>query len=353
MVLARLVPLSLAIGLLWPTVVLPQSQTNSSSKIVPVEHSPQKQVLPCHQGTNFEAENYTIKNVTVDDPFKFLYWIGGKSNNVETRLHQSLEGKLFSYQLAGRDALTLIENAQFIPDSKDSFAIRVEFVSVQNCNPEAKTLDVIYRIYSTAPPKILGGATETQDIAQSSPQTVTGLTKGGSSFHLSPTGGYNRSYNIFGGGRFDFTPKLDKFHLFDSLTLNGQASSSMHSASAALSGSAIFASWLRQAEWSLNYNNESLPAGTTRLGTAGLSAQIDAETRPFWRALILARFGTLLQGGYMQSASLPADQIPLQSVANTGYGSWKSYVGLSSRTKYNVLSISYGLELGSVRRYCR
>jgi hypothetical protein len=121
----------------------------------------------------------------------------------------------------------------------------------------------------------------------------------------------------------------------------------MGALSAGLSGAANLPGWLRHAAWRLNYLNSSEPAGATRLKKAPLSGQIDGETRPFWQGAVLARFGALLAGGNMQSG-VPAGQLPLQTVANAGYGSLKGYVGLSSRTSHNVLSISYGLELGSV-----
>jgi hypothetical protein len=53
----------------------------------------------------------------------------------------------------------------------------------------------------------------------------------------------------------------------------------------------------------------------------------------------------------MQSAPLPAGSLPPKTVANAGYGSLRSYLGLSSRSSHNVMSISYGLELGSTGPY--
>jgi hypothetical protein len=194
---------------------------------------------------------------------------------------------------------------------------------------------------------VLDGATESQATAEKSPQTTTGLAQAGNPFHFTPAGGYNRSYGAFGGGRIQITPKLGAFHWFDAFTAEGQGSYSMRSLSAALSGSANRPGWLRHAGWRLNYLNSSEPAGATRLKMARLSGQIDGETRPFWQGTVLARFGAMLAGGNMQSG-VPAGLLPLQTVANAGYGSLKSYLGLTSRTSHNVLSISYGLELGSV-----
>lgn len=325
------------------------AQNGTSSDVIPNQNPSHLGVLPCKPSTNFEADEYRIVHTTVDDPFKFLHRIGGKTKSIEGQLAAKLNNQLFTYKLVDTDALSLIENARFAPDSGNGFVVNVEFVSVQNCDPNSKTLDLIYRIYSTNPPKVLGGATESQTTAEKSPQTTTGLVQAGNPFHFVPTGGYNASYHGFGGGRIQITPKLGGFRFLDTFTIEGQGSSSMRSLSAALSGSATLLGWLNHADWRVNYQNYSLPAGATRLQNASLSAQIDTETRPFWKSTFLARLGGLLQGGSTQSGILPAGLLPPQTVSNTGYGSLKGYFGLSSRTKHNVFSASYGLELGSVR----
>jgi hypothetical protein len=285
-------------------------------------------------------------HTTLDDPFKFLYSIGAKSKSIETQLAAKLDSQPFTRKLVD-DGLTLIENARFAPDSDMGFSVRIERAWLQNCDPSAKTLDVVYRVYSTDPPKFLGGATESQDMAEKSPQTTAGLTQTGIPFHFTPAGGYDRSDGMFGGGRIEIKPHLGWFHLFDTFSAEGQGSYSMRSLSAALGGSANLLGWLKHADWRLNYLNHSAPAGPARLTKGNLSGQIDGETRPFWKNTVLARFGGLLQGGNMQS-SVPAGLLPPQTVPDAGYGSLKGYLGLSSRTSHNVFSVSYGLELGSV-----
>jgi hypothetical protein len=323
------------------------AQNTASPNVLPDRNPSQKGVLPCKAGTDFESDGYRIVKTTVDDPFRFLYWIGGKSRSIEAQLEAKLDNQPFTYKAVDADALGLIEAAQFVPNNGKGFLVRIELVSVQNCDPNAKTLELIYRIYSTNPPKFLGGATESQDTAEKSPQTTTGLAQSGSPFHFTPSGGYNRSYGAFGGGRFQAAPNIAGFHLFDTFTAEGLGSYSMRSLSAALSGSVDRLGWLQHSDWRLNYLNSSAPAGVARLKTAGLSGQIDGQTQPFWKGTVLARFGGLLQGGNMQGA-VPGGLLPPQTVSNAAYGLLRGYAGLSSRTSHNVFSVSYGLELGSV-----
>jgi hypothetical protein len=338
---------------LWllAAVAAGNTQGTSHPKVLVAEHPTDKRILPCRAGTNFETDKYTIKNTTVDDPFKFLYWIGGKRGNIEAQLKEKLDNQPFRYQLVDGDALGVIEKARFTPDTKGSFAISVEVVSVENCDSFAKTLDLVYRVYSTDPPRPIAGATESQAVAERAPQTTVGLDQTGSPFHLIPASGYNRSYDVFGGGQLRYAPSTGGTHLLDALAVQGQGSASMHQVAAALSGSMDFPAWVNHAGWQLNFANDSVPAGITRLAQSTLSGQLDAQTRPFLNEAMFARFGGLLQGGNMQSALLPAGSLPPKTLASTGYGSFKSYFGISSRSSRNVLSISYGLEVGSVGSY--
>jgi len=328
-------------ALLVTTAIALSGEEKSASNALSNRALSQRGINACIEGTDFEKEKYRIIHAAVEDPFKFLYW-----KSIKARFTAMLDNQLFTYQLRA-DALSLIENARFTPDSNRNLVVRYERVDVRNCDPNAKALDLIFRIYSTDPPKFLGGATESQHTAETSPQTTAGLTQAESPFHFTPTGGYDRSDGMFGGGRIEVGPQLGKFPLFDTFTAEGQGSYSMRSLSAALSGSANLLGWLKHADWRVDYLNYSAPAGATRLKEGSLSGQIEGETRPFWKSTLLARFGGLLQGGNMQS-NLPAGLLPPQTTPNAGYGSLKGYFGLSSRTTHNVFSVSYGLELGSI-----
>jgi hypothetical protein len=112
---------------------LNHASSNQTSPNVLVNQSPsQKRVLPCKAGTNFETDKYRIAHVAIDDPFRFLYWIGRKSREMEAQLTAKLTNQLFTYELVNARALGLIESARFAPDSRQSFSVRIEMVSVQN-----------------------------------------------------------------------------------------------------------------------------------------------------------------------------------------------------------------------------
>jgi hypothetical protein len=338
-------------GILAGIAFLASGQQTPDTVVLPDERPSAAGVLPCLRGVNFETEKYRIGKVTVDDPFKFLYWIGGRANSVEAQIRNRLQGQLFTYKAAGPDAIALIDATRFVPDIPGTFVVSFEKVSVLNCNSAAKTLDVVYRVYSTAPPRAGGGATETQKQAETSPQDVTGLTKAGSPLRLVPAGGYNAAWGAFAGGNAALSFRAGG--LFDTFSLRGQASTSgsMRSASTAISGSASPLGPIQLWNWRLNYANDSTPAGSMTLSKANGSGQFDAQTRPFWNGAVFARFGALAERGIMQSATqitTTTTVLPPNTVASAAYGSLKGFAGLSSRTGHNTLSVSYGLEFGSI-----
>jgi hypothetical protein len=78
-----------------------------------------------------------------------------------------------------------------------------------------------------------------------------------------------------------------------------------------------------------------------------LSALFSGITKPFAGGNLTARLGGLLEGGNQQS-DLRGVQLVPDTVASTGFGALKLYAGLASRLPHHVLSLSYGLALGSV-----
>src|SRR5205823_10899906 len=77
-----------------------------------------------------------------------------------------------------------------------------------------------------------------------------------------------------------------------------------------------------------------------------LAGQFAASSRPMGVAGWIARFGGMVEGGNLQSGFSSADLAP-NTVASAGYGSIKLYAGTTARTRHQVFSATYALELGS------
>src|SRR5437764_4266272 len=87
------------------------AQDSPGHKVFPNIHPSQKGVLPCVPGVNYETEKYHIGKIELDDPFKFLYWVGGEVDRIETQLAEKFKANdnLFTYKMVRADALASIE----------------------------------------------------------------------------------------------------------------------------------------------------------------------------------------------------------------------------------------------------
>ncbi|MDT4954500.1 MAG: hypothetical protein QOJ02_2638 [Acidobacteriota bacterium] len=306
-------------------------------------------------GINFQTEGYTVNTSRIDDPFDFLPWVRARERRAATEIKKQVDGKLFLYKTAVDRALEIIDNENFLPDKSDvPVRIRLEFVSVENCSDRSssnRTLDLVYRVYSTQILPALTSAPEARVEERQSPQKTAGLTDvdvpSESPIHFTPTAGFDSTNKLSGGGRLEIKARRHGMFPFDSAIIEGQGSSKMRSISAALAGSRESQNWLRHSEWRLNFTNYSLPTDAGDISGGHLSAQYSGVTKAFAGGNVSARFGALLEGGNRQS-DLRLVQLAPGTVANAGFGSLKLYTGLESRLRHNVFSFSYGLELGSV-----
>jgi hypothetical protein len=299
----------------------------------------------CSPTVNFEKEGYVIRSSRLDDPFQYLRWVSNRKQSAARKLSALLDGKPFHYQDVVNKALQTIEDEQFLPDSTDArVAVLLEFVSIENCS--AKSLDLVYHVYSTQLPPVLSGTPESHETENEAPQRTAGLADAGGPVQVTPSAGYSASERLFGGGRMEVTAKHAGGFPFHSFLLEGEGSPSMRSISASLLGSSDSKSWLAHATWQLGFLNSSVPSAAGELKQASLSAEFSGTTRSFANGNLIGRFGGLFGAGNLQS-NLTGVKLARDTVPSSGYGSLKVFAGLDSRLLHHVLSVSYGLELGS------
>jgi hypothetical protein len=304
-------------------------------------------------GIDLEKDNYIVNSFRVDNPFDFLPWVKIKMNRATEKIAAMIkeDKNKFTYKRTSDKAVEFIEQEDFLPDTSDArVQIRVEFVTVQNCANQH--VDVVYRIYSSQIMPVLSSVPEARETEKEAPQTATGQTTvnapASKPFHFTPTGGYDSTNKLFGGGRLEITRKSPWKFPFDSIIIEGQGSSTMRTISASLAGSTDSSTnWLAHADWLLNYSNFSLPTGTGQLKGGHMNALFSGMSKPLGGGNYTIRFGGSLEGGNRQNSVRDTPLSP-DTVANTGYGALKLYAGLDSRLRHNVFSLSYGLELGAV-----
>jgi hypothetical protein len=305
-------------------------------------------------GLNLETANYKVRSIRIDDPFLFLPWVKARQKRAFSQITELIQGKPFTYANVSDQALKIIEDENFLPDTSDArVRFRLEFVSVENCTDNQ--VDVIYRIYSTQILPVLSARPEERVKERQTPQSPAGqtnvLAKESSPFHFVPTGGYDSTDLLFGGGRFEYKPNRIGKLPFQSAFIKGEASSRMHNVSAALEGTydseVESPGWLAHADWLVDFEHYSLPTGAGDIRGGHVLLHFAGVTKPLAGGDLSLRFGAALDGGNRQTEPGNLILAP-DTVRNAGFGSLKLYGGVDSRFARNILSASYGLELGSV-----
>jgi hypothetical protein len=98
---------------------------------------------------HFESQNYRVRSVKVDNPYRFLPWIREKVNETEKEIETLFgQDRLFTNEKAITKAYEIIGSKRFIvKESGARIAISVITVAVENCSQNE--LDLVYGIYST------------------------------------------------------------------------------------------------------------------------------------------------------------------------------------------------------------
>jgi hypothetical protein len=304
------------------------------------------------QGINFEREGYQVRSSRIDDPFDFLPWVRIRQRRAAAQIASLVNGKPFQYSTARDQAREIIEKENFLPDTSEvRIKLRLELLSVENCSN--RSLDLVYRVYSTQIMPVLSSLPETRTTERRFPQEAAGMSRVDvptqKPFQLTPLAGYDSTRNLAVGARLEMTPRRLWKLPFNSLFLEAQGSSESVKVSAAITGSNDSDGWLAHSDWLLNYNYFSIPTGQGNLKGGDLSAQFTGVSKALASGNLTFRFGGLLEGGNRQNELINL-RLAENTIPNSGFVSLKVYAGLASRLRHNVFSASYGLEVGSVRR---
>lgn len=307
----------------------------------------------CHN-IDLEKEKLVVRSVRIDDPFKFLPWVKARQQRALDQINALIQGKPFTYQNAGAKGIEIIERENFLPDTTDQrVKVRVLLVTVRNCSGGG--VDVVYRIYSTQIMPVLSGRAKERETERQAPQTAAGQTTvvapESSPVHFRPIAGFDLTNLLTGGARMEVTSHKFWKLPFKSVLVEGQGNSRKYYFSTGIEGSKDSAiessSWLATAQWIVNYTNYQLPTGTGEIKGGQLTAQFAGITKPFGNGNFTFHFGAAIDGGNRQSAVTGVVIAP-NTVTDAGVGTLKFYGGLDSRLANNILSVSYGLELGSI-----
>jgi hypothetical protein len=300
---------------------------------------------PAARGSCRAADDHTgyrIRTARLEDPWRLLrlnWWLEDGSDTAVAALAGT------PYSSAALDkAQEVIESDRFLPADSSSYATFNYFdAGIENCDPAAKELDVVFRVFSARVSPVLSTTFEFREKEQSNGPEARGSDEI-APFRLMPLAGYNRSERLFAGGRAEGRWTAGRFPL-ERAILEGYGSTSAHSVEAALSGSYDSTSWLAHSEWRLAFLNSSRPAADSRLSQGWLALQVSGTTKPAAGAVF--RFGAAAEGGNLQTRFAPSE-LASDTLASAGYSSAKAFIGVTAHPPRQAIAVSYGIGFGSI-----
>jgi hypothetical protein len=289
----------------------------------------------CASGANFEALGYIIRDAKIEDPWHFLRALGTGGDAADKAV-SALKGTPFKYAEVER-VRNIIEHERFLPTD-----INYSVTSLTSCFD--RQLDVIFQIFSVQISPVLSSTFEFRKREKTDPKEAAGISPGDQYFRLIPRGGYDHTDKFFAGGIVEARWGANPIPL-NAFELQGYGSQSFRFVSAAVTGEYDSSTGLLgHADWRIDYENSSRPTDRAPLNHGRLGLQFVFESHPMKG--IVVRSGATVEGGNQQSTFSPTE-LPVGTVASTGYSSVKVYEGITSHLRRQALAVSYGLQLGS------
>jgi hypothetical protein len=290
---------------------------------------------PC--GPISRYNGYKVLRVDIKDPIGFISpW-----SPVAASLKKSLKlraGELFSADALQRDSDFLNKILTARPASGgEKFKVSFTSADIRSCDPETRTLRVVYPFFSTSVTSLIPPSIEEQTKEAQSPGTTGAARAADRSFEAAPVAGYNQTRGLFGGVRFSGRART--------FTFQGESEDSADSHNGHLELGSHLARNSKlwdHADWAAGFVWQDMPAAARRFEENRLTLRASAATRELTRQRVIFRYGTALEAGHQQSNGSGA-------APNSGYGSWKGYAGITGRPGNGAFAASYGMQLGSLR----
>jgi hypothetical protein len=71
------------------------------------------------ENIDYEEAKFDVRQIRIDDPFRFLPWVREREQRAETQIINLLQGKPFTYSQAAGEAIRIIEAENFLPDTSE------------------------------------------------------------------------------------------------------------------------------------------------------------------------------------------------------------------------------------------
>ena len=291
--------------------------------------------------------DYTVRQVRIESPIDFLHSVARTLDAIKPSLPLQ-PGDVFSATRAsaGRE---LIHERLAAADNgvEQSFRLLVVIGRIENCNEvgPARQLDVVYQAVTTNYNAYLMHTIEFKRSEIDRPATTAATSNANGSLLVKPFFGYNRTSQLFGGAQL--TARIPG-GIFNSVGVAASGSPASNTEEIELAGTRTpQSSILSRLEYRLGYSHTDTPAGNNRLKEGKLHAQLFGATVPLGSNNLVLRFGASLEGGNQQTESTAAADSN-DSIASSGYGALKGYIGVTASRGNVSFAGSYGVQAGTL-----
>ena len=220
--------------------------------------------------------------------------------------------------------------------------------SLVNCDPNAMSIDVVYRVFTTDGLSFVTSSFERPNDKVTRAVEIPIPGSGNNKLLPQPYVGFNRSRGFFAGSKGTFKSNSG---LFDELNLDASGSGSSGTVEVDVVGSRDYKKGLiNHAEWKLGYRYSNIPTDAIRLKDATLRAQAFVGLRPIGPRGLAMRFGASLEGGYRQSDLASAASPSTGTPTHAPYGALKAYAGATMNWGRRALRASYAFQLGQATK---
>lgn len=301
----------------------------------------------CSQPLNpkfYEENQFSVRKIELKHPLGFVFFVRSSLNRIKESLPLQ-EGHTFSKDKYDQ-GVSIIDNA-FKSDDAFGFSLAkvvVVTASIQACQENGpKTVDVVYRVFSSDPVPSLKALPEKRAESVQEPATNSAELNTIPRYKVKPIFGYEDARRGYGGGELLLqipSKMLEQFHLMVT------SSSTTKIAEAAFTGTRTTKRPLLQTlNYDVSYKYTQIPIADVRSNKSIFQARFNGFSKPretLTRRTLL-RYAASIEAGNQQS------YLPLSTTStidSSPYGTIRVYVGAATTTRYSEGTVSYGLQIG-------
>jgi len=276
-------------------------------------------------------QDYRVLQVKIKNLIGFLSpWAADYP--VLSRQLELRAGETFSMSKLSQDNV-LINRTFAASTSVQKLKVVVTTPQLLDCDPDARTLRVVYRVFTNLLATSIAPTIEQETNESERPATTGAVRASPPGYFVRPIAGYNQTLGTFGG--LDFFATSGKFRLRSESQFSGNSKAG-HVEVAGSNGSSL--------RYAGTFEYLDTPAGAARAQEAKLTARFSGLTKELSGQHVLLRYGGALEGGHQQANAV----VSTVSISpNSSYGALKLYAGVTGRPGNSAFTASYGFQLGS------